>query len=185
MPDNNQGSGANGEQARGGRNGNAPPSFMLQTGTFMPDPVLLDGVISRRTVAFLIDAFILSCLIPVFWMIGIMSFGLLIPAIVIVLPLIPLAYHTLFIASERSATLGQRVMGLRVISADGLRPTLLQAIILTALFYLTLSATGGLLLLWCLFDDRKRCLHDILSATLMIRNDGLMMKLADGNDRSI
>lgn len=131
-----------------------------------------EGIIGRRAVAFLIDAFLLALIAPAALLFNILTLGLLSPLLALALGLLPLAYHTLLIATDRGATLGQRAMGLRVVTLNGNRVDLLQAFILTALFYLTLTVTGGLLLLWCLFDDRGRCLHDILSGTLIIRDNG-------------
>lgn len=98
-----------------------------------------------------------------------MSLFTLTPALFAVIPVLPILYHTGMIASSSQGTLGMRALGIKVVrEGDGSRPDALQALILTALFYLTL-ATSGLLLLWCLFDDRGRCLHDILSGTKIIR----------------
>lgn len=106
---------------------------------------------------------------PLALVLSAMSLFTLAPALFAVIPVLPLLYHTGLIASSSQGTLGMRALGIKVVrQTDGGRPDLLQAFILTALFYLTL-ATTGLLLLWCLFDDRSRCLHDILSGTKIIR----------------
>ena len=69
----------------------------------------------------------------------------------------------------RSATLGQQALGLVVRRNDDLgRPSALQALIYTLLFYLTL-ATTGLLLLVALFTIRQRALHDLASGLVVIR----------------
>ncbi len=49
------------------------------------------------------------------------------------------------------------------------RPGFLQALAHAALFYLTVGATGSLVLLVALFNRRKRTLHDLLAGTLMVR----------------
>lgn len=125
------------------------------------------GVIGRRSAAFLIDLFIMGILWLVGWMLIIGSLGLLFPLIMLIFAAMPVLYTTVMIASEGSATVGMRALGLRVVNlADpDSQPGWPQAFILSALFYLTLYGTSGLLLLWCLFDDRQRCLHDILSNT--------------------
>ena len=121
--------------------------------------------------AYLIDAAFLLMFIPLSWILNIASFGLLIPVTGLFLFLLPFIYHPLCISSERGATIGQRMMGLRVVREDGGRLNLVQALLQTVLFYGTLALTGGLLLLWCLFDERSRCLHDIFSGTLTIRDE--------------
>jgi len=102
---------------------------------------------------------------------GIMTLGLLWGPLFALLPLLPLAYHTIFLASPRHATPGQALMGLRAVSVteqDG--PGWVQAMVTVLLFYAGLLLTSGLILVWALFDDRGRCLHDILSGTRMVRD---------------
>jgi len=132
----------------------------------LQDPALYDGIILKRMIAYLIDAVILFAVGVGMVLIGIMSFGLLLPLIWPVLPVIPLAYHTLTVGSAGSATIGMRVCGIRVLSIDGYPPNLLQAFVLTLVFYLTIGVTSGLILLIALFTDRGRCLHDFVAGTI-------------------
>lgn len=128
-----------------------------------------EGIIGRRVIAYAIDFTLLLMIWPLALLFSAMSLFTLAPALFAVIPVLPLLYHTGMIASSSQGTIGMRAMGVKVVREnDGGRPEPLQALILTALFYLTL-ATSGLLLLWCLFDDRSRCLHDILSGTKIIR----------------
>lgn len=133
-------------------------------------PIAEGGVIGRRVVAYLIDVAILSGAAVLAFALNIASLFTLAPLMALVITLLPLVYHTGLIAAEGSATIGMRVLGIRVVAAvGGAGPSLPQAFVLTALFYMTLYVTGGLLLLWCLFDDKQRCLHDILSNTRVVR----------------
>ena len=127
-------------------------------------------VVARRAVAYIIDIVILSFAVPISWFFLIVSFGILSPLIMIVMFLLPLAYHSLMISSSISATLGQRFMGIKTVSKDGGAVDLFNAIILVTIFYVSIALTGGFILIWCLFDDRQRCLHDILASTIIIRN---------------
>ena len=127
------------------------------------------GIIGRRIMAYGIDFALLLLVWPIAAVFSALSLFTLTPVAFALVPLVPLAYHTLLIGSKGSATLGMRAMGIRILQEgkdDG--PDLPQAFIMTALFYLSLAASG-LLLLWCLFDDRGRCLHDILSGTRTVR----------------
>jgi uncharacterized RDD family membrane protein YckC len=45
----------------------------------------------------------------------------------------------------------------------------LQALIQTALFYITVGATCSLILLLVLFNGHKRTLHDMVAGTVMVR----------------
>lgn len=132
-----------------------------------------EGVLVRRIVAYLIDAFILSLAAPIGMMLSFASLGLLAPVVGLLLVIIPFLYHSLLIATPRGATIGQRFLGLRVSNRqDGRQVDFFQALIQVVLFYATLAFTGGLLLLWCLFDDRGRCLHEIFSGTVTHRDRG-------------
>jgi uncharacterized RDD family membrane protein YckC len=103
---------------------------------------------------------------------GLLTLGLGMPLLSL-LPLVPLAYHCLFLASPLSATPGQALMGLRVRRNDDMgRPNVAQAVVSTLIFYLTL-ATSGLLLLVALFTIRHRTLHDLLSGLVVVRDRAL------------
>jgi len=85
------------------------------------------------------------------------------------LGLIPLAYHTLLVSGPRAATFGMRAFDLQLRTWQGERPVFLQALAHAVLFYLTVAATGTLILLVALFSRRKRTLHDVLTGMLMVR----------------
>ena len=128
---------------------------------------LLKGITWRRIVAFFIDLAIIILLMASVWVLVILSFGLF-SALLTLLPLVPIAYHTLMIAGRRSATIGMQFMGIEIHSQDGKRSTLLQSFAMTALFYLSISVTGSLILIIALFNDKRRCVHDILSGTIAV-----------------
>ena len=142
--------------------------------THEPDPLshpeLFDGVVFKRVVGYLIDALILGGAVLFLWFLVVVTLGLLGPAAALITPLLPLAYHTLLIGGPNSATIGMRLMGVEVRRLDGGRPDIVQALIQTLLFYATLAFTG-LLLVIALFNDKRRCLHDWLSGTLVVNAD--------------
>lgn len=144
--------------------------------THEPDPMshpeLFDAVILRRSVGYIIDVFILGGIAIFVWVLVVLTFGLLGPVAAVLTPLLPIAYHTLLIGGPNSATIGMRMMGVEVRRLDGGRPDLVQALVQTLLFYATLALTG-LLLLVAFFNDRRRCLHDWLSGTLVVNARGL------------
>lgn len=129
-----------------------------------------EGLIGRRIVAYLIDAMIIGLIGVVFFFVNVASFGLLSGIFVLAAIILPIAYHSYFISSDVQATLGQRAMGLSIKSANGQKIEWLQAVIQSVLFYMTLSFTSGLLLIWALFDNKGRCLHEILSNTYVVRD---------------
>lgn len=135
------------------------------------DPVRLEGVLPRRVLAYAIDLCIIGVLLMMIWvfLLGatILTIGLLSPSFVL-LSLVPAAYHTLTIAGG-GATWGQWLLGLEVRDME-LRPaTFLQALVTTAIFYLTVPPTAGLALLLVFVLPRRRTLHDLLAGTQVLR----------------
>lgn len=143
----------------------------------MPDPAahpeLYEGVLWRRAFAYLIDVLCIGAImvasLVLFMLLTVLSLGLLAPGLWFLFGLIPLAYHTVLVSGPRSATFGMRAFDLQLRSWHGERPGFLQALAHAALFYLTVAATCSLILLFALFNRRKRTLHDVLSGMLMVR----------------
>jgi uncharacterized RDD family membrane protein YckC len=137
------------------------------------DPVRLAGILWRRPVAYFVDivivwalSWIAFLLLSPLWAI---SLGALTGPILLVLAIIPVAYHTLLIGGARAATFGQRLLGIKVERLDGHRPTMGQAFLQTVLFYVTAPPTGGLILVVALFNQHRRTVHDYLAGTVTLR----------------
>ena len=141
------------------------------------NPELFEGVVARRVVAFLIDFLILS--IPVvfvsmfIFVVGIVTFGLgflfyalLWPAMVIW----AIAYYGLTLGSPASATIGMRAMDIEMRTWYGAPTYFVLGAVHAVVFWVTVSMVTPLVLLVCLFNDRRRCLHDILVGTVVINN---------------
>lgn len=143
----------------------------------LPDPTAepewYQGTALRRALGYLADAVVIAVLLGAAWMalsiLSVLSLGLLFPVQILILALLPLAYHTLLIGGPRSATLGMRLAEVEVRRLDGGRPGLLQALVHTALFYLSVGLLTWLVLLVCLFNTQRRCLHDYLAGTVVLR----------------
>lgn len=141
-------------------------------GQTMDDAPLLEGVLFRRVCAWVIDLLLVGGIVAVLWVMlvgfGLLTLGLGLPLLGL-LPVVPLAYHILFVASVRSATPGQAMMGLSVRQDQDLgRPSLLQAILFTAGLWLTLGA-GVVWLGAALLTTRRRTLHDLVSGLVVVR----------------
>lgn len=139
----------------------------------MRQPELFSGITLKRIFAYGIDLLAVTVLVTVAWvatgLLGVLSFGLLLPLQALAVVLLPLAYHTLLIAGQASATLGMRLMGIQVVNAvDGVSPSPLQALILTVAFFGSVALTGFLVLIVALFNPRRRALHDFLAGTVVI-----------------
>ena len=144
------------------------PSFVDQPHAYDPvaQPRLFQGVIGSRSVAFIVDAVIILVMVFLF---GIVTLGLgwlLLPATLLVF----LAYNARTIGGPKSATLGQRLMGLEVRMWSGAKVSPLIAAFHALLFWFS-AGTFVLWLvdvLWAFFDSRKRCVHDILAGMVVI-----------------
>lgn len=139
----------------------------------LEDPALFAGILPRRIFAFVLDVGVLTGLGILYYfavvLLGLLTLGFALPLLVTAGAFLPLAYHTLTIGGPRSATLGMRAFGLQVKVWNGGAPGYLQALLHTGVFYLSLGLTSGLILLWALFNNRRRCLHDILCGTVVVR----------------
>lgn len=143
-------------------------------------PELFRGITGRRIFAYGIDLVAVSVLVAAVWfafgILGLLSLGLLLPLQALAVALTPLAYHTLLLASPAAATLGMRMLGIRVATlqddtASG-RPTLFQAMIQTVAFYGSVALTSFLVLAVALFNPRRRTLHDWLAGTVVVNDPG-------------
>ena len=138
------------------------------------DPARLRGVLWRRSFAYLLDLLLIalfaSMVLLVLSPFIVLSLGLLASPIMFLVGLVPLAYHTLLIGGPKSATFGQRAFGVVVVVRDsGARPGYLQALVLTVLFYLSMSLTSGLILAVMPFTRYRQGVHDLVANTLMLR----------------
>lgn len=145
---------------------------MSGTVQMVRDEQFIEGVMTRRCLAWLIDLMAIGVIFAVLWMFlflfGLLTLGLGFGAMA-VLPAVPFLYHFLSLLRVSSATPGQAIMGLIVRRDEDLGPpTGLQALIFTVVFYLTM-ATSGLLLLIALFTVRHRTLHDLASDLVVVR----------------
>jgi uncharacterized RDD family membrane protein YckC len=145
---------------------------MSGTSQMVRDEEFVEGVLTRRCFAWLIDLMLISVIFAALWTVlfvfGLFTLGLGFAAMA-VLPAVPFLYHFLSLLGSSSATPGQAIMGLTVRrDADLGPPTGPQALVFIVVFYLTL-ATSGLLLLVALFTVRHRTLHDLASDLVVVR----------------
>ncbi len=131
---------------------------------------LLEGITWRRVTAFCIDIAIIGLIFTALGLMVFLSLGLFSPLWALT-PFVPVAYHSWMIGSSRSATCGMQVLGIEVRTQNGARPSLLQAFAMTALFYVSIAILTPLILIVALFNDRRRCVHDILSGTIVILSE--------------
>jgi uncharacterized RDD family membrane protein YckC len=141
------------------------------------NPELFEGVVARRIVAFLIDFLILSApvvFVSMFiFVVGIVTFGLgfllyglLWPGMVVW----AIVYYGMTLGSAASATIGMRIMDIEMRTWYGAPAYFVLGAVHAVVFWITVSAITPLVLIVCLFNERRRCLHDFLVGTVIINN---------------
>jgi uncharacterized RDD family membrane protein YckC len=141
-------------------------------------PELFEGVLARRLLAFVIDLIILA--LPVLFLsmfifvVGVVTFGLgfvfyalLTPAMV----LWALIYYGTTLGSRHSATIGMRAMDIEMRTWYGSPAYFVLGAMHAIVFWITVSVFTPLILVVCLINERRRCLHDILVGTVVINNE--------------
>ena len=135
------------------------------------EPQLFRAVIRKRCVAFLIDAIMIAVLTGIAFVfvavLGVLTLGLGWLLFGLIFPIVGLSYNAFTIGGPKSSTIGQRMMGLAVPMWYGGKVSPLIAAFHALLFWFSLTLLFPILL-WCFFDSRKRCLHDILAGVLVI-----------------
>src|SRR5437764_5986902 len=140
------------------------------------NPELFEGVLARRCIAFVIDVIIIA--VPVLFaaafifIVGLVTLGLgwilywlLSPTAVIW----ALAYYGLTLGSPASATIGMRVMDIEMRTWYGSPAYFVLGAVHAVVFWVTVSMLTPFVLLVCLFNARRRCLHDMLVGTVVIK----------------
>lgn len=129
-------------------------------------PELFDGVLSKRIVAFIIDAIlIVALMVPgalMILLLGIVTLGLawlLFPAL---FAIVALGYVGLTLGSSASATIGMRATGIEMRTWTGARVFPLLAVMHALIFWFSVGLLTPLVLLVGLFTERKQLLHDLL-----------------------
>jgi len=138
---------------------------------------LLEGVLARRFVAFLIDVTIIA--IPVMFaavfifIVGVVTLGigwalywLLSPATVIW----AVCYYGYTFGSPASATIGMRIMDLEMRTWYGAPAYFVLGAVHAIVYWVTVSFITPFILLVAFFNRRRRLLHDMLVGTIVINN---------------
>lgn len=142
------------------------------TGASVVTSAQLEGVRSSRVLSFFIDYLIVGFLcIPfaiVIGILGVVTFGLawglyaFLPAIVAVM------YLAFTMGGPNQATVGMKMMGVKVMRLDGKKVDPILAVLHGILFWV-IHFTFFLLIV-SFFSSKKRLLHDILLGTYVTRD---------------
>ena len=146
-----------------------PFSWDRSSASFAASDAHFDGISWRRTVAFLIDALVLLAIFISLQILNVLTLFTLSPLITFLWPaFLFVLYDTVLIGGRSSATLGMRLMRLKAINHHGNEPSNLHAFVLSVLFYLSVSFSLGFILLFALFNNKGRCMHDILTGIFVV-----------------
>lgn len=142
----------------------------------LEDPALYDGVVLRRALAWMLDIMILFFLGVAIWLVaGLLTVAslftlgpLTIPAAILAAAFLPLCYSGYFIG-KHGGTPGMALFDLEVRSWTGDPPDLWQGFLHAALFIVTVAPSTWIILLAAFMNQRRRCLHDFLAGTVVVR----------------
>lgn len=168
---------------------NGPYVRMGQMEAYDPltQPEYFQGVLSRRILAFFIDAVIivapivmLAIAIFVFGIItlslGWMLFPVLGPAFVIW----AIWYNAMTLGSPASATLGMRAMEIEMRTVYGAPAYALLGAVHAVIYWVSVSMLTPFVLLFALFNGRRRQLHDMLAGVVIVNSEPRAMALREG-----
>lgn len=141
----------------------------------LDDVRLYDGVRTRRIFAFLVDYLLVGLLcVPfaiVVFFLGIITLGFGFALYGILFPLVALIYVATTMGGRAQATVGMRMMSIRLARLDGEPVDPLIAVVHTVFFWAGNVILTPLILLATLILERKRTLHDLLLGTVVVRSD--------------
>ena len=149
------------------------------TGIDLDARALYDGVLMRRSLAFMLDIVIATILSSVLMLATcaaamtatIFTLGFIsIPVLLLPAMIVHGLFATFMIGGDRAATWGMRAFGLRVVRQDGGRVDNIQAFMMVAMYFATTAIQFPVLAVG-LFTARNRLLHDLVSGTLVLRRN--------------
>ena len=134
-----------------------------------------DGVRTRRVFACLADYVIVGLIsIPfalLILVLGLITLGVGWVLFSVLVPAVAILYIWNTLGGRDQATLGMKMMGIRLDRLDGAPLDGLTAVVHSVLFWAGNVILSPLVLLVTLFTDRKRTLHDLLLGTVVSRSD--------------
>jgi uncharacterized RDD family membrane protein YckC len=89
----------------------------------------------------------------------------------LIILLLTMIYEPIFESSSMQATLGSYILGMKIINEDGTRISFLKSLIrFIILALISSTAILGIISIVCMIcTDEKKCLHDIICGTRMVK----------------
>ncbi len=139
------------------------------------DPARLDGVRTRRILAFLVDyAIVLLLCVPaavIVAIVGIFTLGLLWLIFPVLGLVVALLYVGMTMGGPAQATIGMRMFAIRIQHDDGTTIDRITAIVHAIIFWVAHVTLTPILLIVSLFSTNKKLIQDILLGTVIVRSD--------------
>jgi uncharacterized RDD family membrane protein YckC len=137
-------------------------------------PELFESVLSRRVVAFVIDAIIIVLLmIPaalIVFVLGVVTLGIGWILYGALFAIVALGYVALTLGGPNSATVGMRWTGIEMRTWNGGPSFPLLAVMHALIFWFSVALLTPLILLVGLFTARRQLLHDLLLGTVVVNS---------------
>ena len=96
-----------------------------------------------------------------------------------------LCYYGATLGGPASATIGMRAMDIEMRTWYGAPTYFVLGAVHAVVFWITVSMITPLILVVCLFNERRRCLHDMLVGTVVINNAARAAELAAAMRRPV
>ena len=149
---------------------------------YLPDPSsapeLFDGLLTRRVVAYFIDAALIGAITLAMALVavalGIFTFGLSLLSLAFVVPAAIVIYYAITLGSPKRATVGMQAMDLVLTPTRGQPLDGWMAIFHALLFWVSFWICWPVTILFALFTPRRQMLHDLIMGTLMVRRSPMM-----------
>lgn len=160
-----------------GRDAQSPDEMFTGLGASadLADPRRYEGILLRRFCATIQDFSIACILSTMLWLanclatigtLGIVS----LPAFALAPVVIHVVMAGYLMAGSHGATIGMRAFGLRVVNLEGRKIDHVQAFLMVAMYFATVTVFFPVLALG-FFAERARLLHDIVVGTVVVRAD--------------
>ena len=134
-------------------------------------PELYEGVLSKRVVAFFIDAVLIVLLmIPaalVVFVLGIVTLGIGWLLYGALFAIVALGYYALTLGGPNSSTIGMRMTNIKMVTWNGGPMFPLLAVMHALIFYFSMALTPIILIVG-LFTSRRQLVQDLLLGTLVV-----------------
>lgn len=148
----------------------------------LPDPAtapqLFDGVLTRRSTAFIIDLVMLMIIVTAICMVGFIagffSFGVAWLFLPIVIPLAILGYYAGTLGGPGRATVGMSMMDLVLVPTRGYPLDGWKILVHPIVFWVTVWVAWPVSLLIALFTPRRQMVQDLVTGTLMLRRSPMV-----------